>query len=334
MRCLIRCDLGSQYGLGRAVRCRALAQALAARGMQVYFVGPALSQRGFFAPFRLYTDWYEAMGACWWDRLVVDVPTDSCAAPETLLPPSTQQRRLVLVDQIPLQGMDPACILFPNAHQSPATLARLEVDFPGRVLHGWDCVMLAPEVTQQATVPYRERQYRPIVFCAGGSDPDGALRQMYHWAAYLDIDAPKVFLTGKYATDVPVASDGHGARGGMWVEPFERRWLRSAPLVVGFLGQTVYECLWFQSPVLTFARTEDDAQAIQRLGSAGVNPVPSDMLPLWSRMTQERFCAMVEAYMDGDVRADMHAASAGLMDGRGTERVAEAIMELGREHRV
>ena len=185
--------------------------------------------------------------------------------------------------------------------------------------------MLALEVTAQTPMPYVERADGPIVFCAGGSDPEGALETMAAWCGYLVKTRDWVFLAPKgllawrcippWATCRPFAEDG-------W------KYLRNASLVVTMFGQMMYECLWWQTPVVAFARTASDAKAILRLQHVGVNPVPSDDLPLWPTMTQQRFCATVAAHMDEGMRHAMSTVSTGLLDGQGVARVADAILVL------
>ena len=325
-RVLIRCDIGSQHGMAHAVRCRALARALAAGGATVLFVTATPELAPFVAPLSCYvgspyTEFLYLADAA--DVVVFDQKDVWVESNYVALREST---RVVRIDaQAEFESCD--LLVFPNAHQAPTTIASLHAIFGERLLAGWDYVILDPIVTQQAPVPYAERQDGPIVFCAGGSDPTGALRQMYHWGAFLALVAPLVFLVGQHAADGPMASDSH-MRKYATVEPFDRRWLHHAALVVTMFGITAYECAYWRTPVVTFARTEEDAAGIQRLAAAGINVVPGDSPPLFPALTQERFCATVEAHCESDVRAGMHAASAGLIDGHGTARVADAIMAL------
>lgn len=324
-RILIRCDIGGVHGMGHASRCKALADVLVAHGTEVRFVTESSSLAHFVAPHPCHTGgpYTEAMYLMDADVVVFDCKS---AVGAWAYREMNKYTHVVRVDVIAEPGTADLVIL-PNAHTAPDTLARLHQDFPGRLLHGWDYVMLPEDVTDSAPLLYTEREAQ-IVFCAGGSDPDGALQQMYDWTADLTIDAELCFLIGKQQP-LAMRTMGDSSRKNVsLLASFTRAHLAKAALVVTMFGQVTYEALWYQTPVVAFGRTEEDAWGIQRLAEVGVNPVPSDYLALWPLMTRDRFCATVEAHMDKDVREGMHATSAGLLDGRGVTRITDAILAL------
>jgi UDP-2,4-diacetamido-2,4,6-trideoxy-beta-L-altropyranose hydrolase len=352
MHVLLRCDAGGDHGLGHATRCLALAQALAARGAEVRFASRTAALQPCVEPFdvRVYdeaslhhspallraaleVDWERQ--DVWADVIVLDIARGE-DSPVHFRHYRSKGIRVVLIDHLPQQPGTVDLVVLPHAHQAPTILERLARDFPGRVLHGWDYAMLAPEVTALPPIPYAERAQNPVVFCAGGSDPKSILACMHGWAQDLPREMRTVYGVGQLASGRVAtvhASPGNthvlSARQNAHLVPFGRDLLRSASLVVTMLGQTVYEALYWQTPTLAFARTADDAEAIERLQGAGVNPVPDDVLPYWPTMTRERFCALVEAHCDDDVRLGMHTRAAGLIDGHGIARVADAILALG-----
>lgn len=333
MRILIRCDIGGRAGMGRASRMRALAWALRTRGAEVRFTTTTPALARFALPFTIELGeqpYYLRQRHYVPDIFVVDT------AHETEEYQWLGLRQYFRVVRIDILAKPETCDLFimPNAHQSPLTITRLETDFPGCVLHGWDYVMLDAEVTQQAPISYATRQDSPIVFCAGGSDPDGTLERMYDWAVDLDIPTQLLFCFGTASQGILrqryEAQDGESlcTSGNRYIMPFARRYLRQAALVVGMFGQTTYECLWYQMPMLSLARNKEDSCCAQRLQHSTRGAVQSGLQ--FAYHTEKSFCRTVFAYWhDVQERQRMHAASIGLFDGRGTERVADAIMQLG-----
>ena len=325
MKCLIRTDLGGIHGMGHASRCRALAQALAARGADVRFLTRTLPLAAFVAPFAHETSLgavdeqqllAEAVARWRPDALVLDHPSPN--GEDVLSEIDARWCPVVRLDHPEATPASCSRLIAPGAHWESATVERLRADFGPRFLYGWEYVLLDDAVTSHPPIPYAARQDGLIVFCAGGSDPTGALRRMVHWGASLPINAPKIFLTGHYATDRPVVAT---------VEPFERRWLRQAALVVTLLGQTAYECLYWHVPTLCFARTREDVPRLEVLSEASDGAlVPCGW---FDHATPAWFGGLVQGYWERPAhRAIMAATSAGLLDGQGTARVADAILEL------
>ena len=320
--------------MGHSVRMRALAREVAARGADVGFTTSTPALLPFVHPFPCIRH----LPNC--DIFVVDTKTSDvpCLMDEFR---SSSNAPIVYIDHSASHPNDGELLIFPHAHLSPALIKALQGDFSGRVLYGWDYVMLDAEVMQQVPIPYAMRQDGPIVFCAGGSDPDGTLEQMYAWAATLDIPTQLLFCFG--AASQGVLHQLYEARfdeslckdDNRHIVPFDRRYLHQAALVVGMFGQTTYECLWYQTPLLTFSRTIEDAKAASALASRcidsngeGTSSVTS--LGHFTDMTQDIFCSYLTKQWRAKVlRQRMHAASIRLFDGHGTGRVADVIMQLG-----
>lgn len=317
MRCLIRCDIGAEHGMGHATRCRALAKALASRGAEVVFVTatPALAE--FVAPFAcdnpvLHND----------DVMIVDHKT---AYRDSQFNVRRGDNKVVRIDDHTATSHNCDLLVAPCAHWAPETVSRLRADFGPRFLYGWEYVILDDAVTQQVPVPYAERQDGMIVFCAGGSDPGGAIPKMYHWIKDSLPTTKKFFLQGAYIDANYV----------MWGDidstaqfaAFSLEYLRHAALIVGLFGTTCYEALWYRTPMLTLAHTEENDwgslylgiqshHAIMRIGNIDKHHAQSFNTAIqftWDSISQ---------------RQQMHDASDGLLDRHGTARVAEAILAL------
>lgn len=319
MRCLLRTDIGGNHGMGHAVRCLALAKALQARGAEVSFVTSTPALAVFVAPFAcvdtLFAPPLPKIDAYVVDTKDADLSEDYYA---------TVRRNGPKVVRIDHPSATPgACdlLIAPVAHWSPETVSRLRTAFGERFLYGLEYVMLAPEVTAQTPVPYAEREHGMIVFCAGGSDPSGALAQMHTWAKDVLPDAHKYFCVGAQQ-DIPCGTGDGYVR-------FDRAYLAEASLAVCLFGVTPYECLSYRTPVLMLAHTEencDGAQWLMRASNGAAWWIGSLNIPE-ALTTQGNFCASMQyAWTVSKLR--MHDASVNLLDGLGTQRVADAILGL------
>ena len=177
-----------------------------------------------------------------------------------------------------------------------------------------------------------------MVFCAGGSDPGGALEQLLAWTVPFLPHIEKRYLVGRHSTGACAQRLG-GAQwvyGGehAWLTPFARRHLREAALVVTTFGITPYECLYYRTPVLVVGHTDENKAAAETLHAqmTGAATFTEDgcLNGALATLTGEKFTQWMQDYWDCRTeRQAMHAASAGLLDGRGVERVADAILHLG-----
>ena len=355
-RILIKTDIGGTYGLGHAVRCKVLAQALAARGAQVEFYTTTPALAAFVAPFACHCDvdisqeavmasilGYEPDIAVFdttasFDEMLYPLISMGCACQE----PADHKTTISIVRIDHSHATPETCdlLIAPGAHWALDSIVRLRSTFGERFVSGWAFVMLDEEVTRQAPAPYEQRKDGPIVFCAGGSDPTQTLETMCRWICESDFcpGVDKIALVGshdvsgmaKMVRQVECSGGFTMAsyQGRIRLRSFSHRWLREAALVVTMFGQTVYDCLAMRTPVLTFARTSDDLHAIGRLHHVGVNAAPCSYVPFWPNMTPLGFRMLIEAHMKTDIRQDMHAASAGLIDGHGIDRVANAILAI------
>jgi spore coat polysaccharide biosynthesis predicted glycosyltransferase SpsG len=229
--------------------------------------------------------------------------------------------RIVRIDHP--QAMPATCdlLVLPGAHHAPKTMARLQYDFGHDLLAGWEYVMLDEEVTHQPPIPFAERMQGPIVFCAGGSDPSMAFEQMACWCTALPTTMPLLFMIPQQrlnVSSIPLWSK--------WV-PFSRDLLRHAAMVVGFLGQITYECLWYQTPMLCFARQDLDREPVAQLARDTQGAVTSG--GCFQECTASLFCDWVEGlWKTVHGPSPPLAPARDLLDGLGLHRVAEAILTL------
>lgn len=327
MRVLIRCDIGKEHGMGHASRCKALAQALAQRGAEVVFLTSTPALYEYIKPFAIERGTHPYLthkAGKVPDVFVVDTAqTDDMYASdyyEDKWQAMREYYRIVRIDHPHATPDTCDLLILPNIHTPHVPLLRLHTSFGPRLMAGADYVMLDQEVTALTPLPYADRMDGPIVFCAGGSDPDGVLAKMAASTVGMLPDVRKVFLHGAYDTRAyPV-----NARN-IFHLPFHREELRTAAMVVSTMGVTVYECLRLGTPVLVVGHTDRHCAAAKELEYA------TDYNTCWIDMRQctaERFCDYVtHLWHDNEDLKEMAAYSCGI-DGKGVERVAERILAL------
>ena len=310
MKILIRCDMGGIYGHGHAVRMYALAQELSRRGHQSAFISNTPDAlRPFVAPFSCTHAATLALEPASHDYGSVDViivdtkyPIDEpwyAGIREAL------RGKIVRIDHP--QATPESCDLLvaPGAHWDRETVRQCSQQFGTGFLYGWDYVLLSPAVVEQPPVPYSQRKRGVLVLCAGGSDPAGMLDLMMEWTVGLEVPAPLHFL-----------------RPGTLMTTYAQA-LRHASLVVGMFGQTAYECLWYQTPMLLFGHTAENVEGARWLQEASEEHVTwgGNLLATG----RQAFCALVRDTYYANI-GRLTGFGRQWMDGRGVERVAEAIL--------
>lgn len=322
MNVLIHCDIFAEHGMGHASRCRALARALVARGAEVVFVTKTPALHAYVAPFLCFTQGADLVPSA---EVVVYDTTEPLATGLLDIYSPFIDGPLVCIDRTDAPAHAALCIL-PHIHISPATLARLQETFGSRLLTGEPYVMLDQDVTALESLPYAERVNGPIVFCAGGSDPAGVLEKMWAWCGNILPEVDKFFCVGEqvqYMLGGVITPKTH-------LVLFDRRLLRSASLVVTTMGQTVYECLYWQTPTCIIGHTDRHCEAAAaRSASWGLRGGGSVYLGDIRTMDADTFRFYLNNYgRDARTRSGMARHSAGILDGRGVERIANAVMAL------
>lgn len=338
MTIFLRCDAGGAYGLGHAMRCKTIAQALHAQAPDVPLVfvttTPALQdiigtdseswsieycKSGWDAfPFLL-------LAAQSGDVLFVDMPQflDSPIVMEKL-------RARMSIARIDAPWAEPEqcdLLVLPGMHHSAETIERLDRAFGEHLLLGAEHVILQEEILPGARIRLsRRRGKNTIFFAAGGSDPDAALPLMYD-------------MTRTLCEHVLIVETlyGMGSAAPPWVlqapTPYEQVTgfslgaLADVGLFVTLWGTVVYEALALGTPTLTIARTRGEADDAARLEEATEGAVQS--LGTLAELMRETLCDRIVAlWNDFNQRKRMHYASAGLFDGQGAARVARAVLTL------
>ena len=170
MKGLIRTDLSSQIGMGHAVRCKALAQALAARGAEVCFTTTTPGLETFVAPFLLdeCVVWHS------YDVLIVDTKASDWTQDTIALWLARDAGlRVVCIDHTHATHDTCDLLVAPVAHWDDPTVARLRGDFGERFLYGWDYVLIDEAVTQHLEMPSPESAVQDVEEFLRQERPDG-----------------------------------------------------------------------------------------------------------------------------------------------------------------
>jgi hypothetical protein len=148
---------------------------------------------------------------------------------------------------------------------------------------------------------------------------------MAAWVHTCRLDARYIFAVGEQAP--PFAwPEAVGVTPTQYL-PFRLPFLQSAGLVVSMFGVTCYEALYFQTPTLMLSHTDENDWGAFYLGAATDGAVRR-LGPLAAQRADTFQHAIRAAWENVGERQRMSLAGAGLLDGRGVERVAEAILEL------
>jgi len=334
MRAVFRVDGGREVGLGHLVRSTALAAALAERGVEPAFatVSPEaarwLAERGREVVRLAAMPGGPEDAAAVADlvrrrdaRLVV---TDGYAFREEYLGRlAATPARLVSIDDL-------AAWPFPSALVVNGGLAALSLRYDvgpsTRLLLGPDYLLLRPEF-RRSPVEIRAEAER-VLACFGGADPDdhsGLLLDM--WVRLGRPPALEIVVGHAYGAErtarLQVRAAERGARVSVDLDAAALvRLAASSDLAVVSAGMVACETAALGLPMLLAIVSHDQRANAAALAACGagrlVEPFSSESV----------VAALRGAIADAGARREMALAARGLVDGRGTERVAEAVLAL------
>ncbi|MFG1707175.1 PseG/SpsG family protein [Nonomuraea sp. M3C6] len=311
-----RCDAGAASGAGHLVRCVALAEELRARGVEVVFLGDVsgsewaraqLRERGFPlvaappAPVRLAALARELR----LDAVVLDsyhLPQDTGAVLRDAGFPV-----LAIVDGDPL-GQEADLYLDQN-------LGAEHRDLPlSRRLAGARYVLLRDSVRRRRRAPRAGPVPRVLCFF-GGTDSAGVAPA---WAEALR--ATGVPFQGTVVSPAPFAAGGPITV----IPPTDRlpELMAGADLVVTAAGSAVWELLYLGVPTALSWVADNQLigyrELVGRGAAAGLGRAPgADAVDLLARLLTHPA-----------VREEHGRRGGGLVDGKGRERVADALLKL------
>ena len=345
-RILFLADAGPDVGGGHVMRCLTLARALVERGATCAFVesrsaAPILRRFGWPAQTLLamtgaedldgliayaqaFADLFEA------DAVVVD-HYGAGASEEWRLRPG--KRRVVVIDDLADRAHDCTLLIDPGYGRRPDAYAGLAPSF-AKVLAGPDYALVRPEFAQaRPRALSRRARHDPVrrVLVSFGLTDVGAVTGRV-------VEA----LAGRLGDERLDAVLGPGAPSLEALDGLARRDRRvrlhvdvqdmvtltaDTDIAVGAGGSSVWERACLGLPTITVVLADNQAAMARRLAQAGAaialdvrDPdFEAQLAAAWTRLIDDR-----------QLRWDLSQRSSELCDGRGAERVAEAVLGLLR----
>lgn len=320
---VIRTDVGGHHGMGHAVRMCALANELEKYGDQVTFATTtrhALEQMTKFTCVHwVYDDGY-VLDA---DIYILDTKQWYLEDEIFIKSQKAKGKKIIWIDRQEVHPSTCDMVIAPNMHWKHHVIERIYDDFGDNFLYGSGYVMLAKEVSETEPTAYEYRIKNTIVFCAGGSDPSGALQRMHDWTEDIDLDRGILIFAHPHGS---IPSSKVRRKTATVITPFQRSLLRNASLVVGMFGVTPYECLYYQTPMLVMGHTQENvlgAEILTERSHGGIECMRhiDDMRPAVFR-------DVITSYWGNRTeRIKMSQAAQSIkIDGDGVLRAAYAIM--------
>lgn len=320
---VMRFDAGRAVGLGHAVRCVALAQALAARGARIAIAANAAGQavvRGAAPEARWLMRGARTAGALRraWKRGCAAVVVDSYALG---LPFEQACRgwagRVIAIDDLPVRRHD-CDLLLDQTLLRRAAEYRPFVPARAKILAGHRYALMRPIFAQARRRLRRcfRRGDRRILLTLGGGDQSARLKALL---GAMPRRNPPLSITMLASRRVVVERAGvEIVAGDFAVAPR----FAAADLAVSAAGSTTWEmcCLGLPMVLMPIAENQHDvAAALARRGLAATVR-SGDPKRAWREAL-----ALLD---DPSRRRSMSKKGQGLIDGRGASRAADAILAL------
>ena len=346
MRVIIRCDAYGAIGLGHVVRCLVLARALRRAGDQVFFAlresqpGVLLVEQDSFAyenGARLPDD---PGGASWLLQLarerqaevvILDIRDD---LPSACL--EELKKRSVLI--VTLDDPSERRLLADLAFYPPVPQVRMMDwrSFQGELHAGWEWVLLQERFRNLPPRQERPNDTPRLLLTFGGSDPAGlslfALDLLEEIACPFE---PCLVLGKAFCHGEALAKKlAHSCRDYRVLRDVQdmAAVMAEADLALAAGGGTGYELAVMGVPAMHIALTEDHLLACSELEKAGM----AICLGMWPAIQEQTLQVrkIVEMWLaDAQKRAAAGQRGRTLLDGYGSERIAQAIKTYFQQRR-
>ena len=331
----LRTEAGGRYGIGHAMRLRAIAQALhrLAPDVPLQVLGASPELDTVFDCCQPWAPVYLGVNHQPHDVLVVDLPQHDGEQDAILLDTQRHTLPLTVVYLDAPWATSAMCdvLILPGLHHnySIETLSRCAAAFGPALYYGAAVTVLPAALPER--MPYTVRQ-QCLTFYAGGSDPHGLLAQLYAFTRPLVQMLPGVlrcFLRGRVSPLWPSMTPLLGTDDTMQAfHPWQ--WATSS-LAIGSWGITPYECLAAGTPVLVVPQSAAQAADAARAEIATRGAIRS--LGVLGDTTPEAFSQWIaRLWHDVTTRLDMHRQSLGRLDRDGSTRIAEILLASWRHH--
>jgi UDP-2,4-diacetamido-2,4,6-trideoxy-beta-L-altropyranose hydrolase len=345
-RILFLADAGPDVGGGHVMRCLTLARALVERGAICAFVesrsaAPILRRfgwppqtllamtgaedlAGLFTYAQEFAELFEA------DAVVVD-HYGAGAGDEWRLRPG--KRRIVILDDRADRPHDCALLIDPGYGRRPDAYAGL-VPSAAKVLAGPDYALVRPEFAQaRPRALSRRARHDPVrraLVSFGLTDVGGVTGRVVEALAGRLGDERLDAVLGPGAPSLE-ALDGLARRDRrvrLHVDVQDMVTLTAdTDIAVGAGGSSVWERACLGLPTITVALADNQAPMARRLAEAGAAIALDAREPDFEAQLAAAWTRLID---DRQLRWDLSQRSSDLCDGRGADRVAEAMLDLLR----
>lgn len=337
----LRCDASAEIGGGHVMRCLALAEALLARGCGVLFVVragtgktvPALSRLGLGDIVEIDGEARSAVAAirARWpsgaDLVVVDsYATD--AAYEAAL--RGAGRKIMVIEDLASRRHDCDLLLDQTFGRQATAYAPL-VPAPARVLAGSDYALLRGEFAALRPEALRRRRRSPacdrILITMGLTDVGGiTLRTTSAAAAASEARSFDVVLGAGASSLGPLeAMAKSDPRIRIHVDPADLgRLMLQADIGIGALGTMTWERCCLGLPSIGVALVENQRATAAAVDAAKAALVIPDVVEVEEKLPQ----MLKRLSGDPALRRNLSRNAAAIVDGQGSLRVAEAMLQI------
>ena len=318
---------GRSVGLGHLRRCVTLAEALTRGGVHTTFrvaggeAAEALVRDAGF-PMEAHADLSDAAELSGWiaGSPAEGVLIDSYRADEEVFL-ACAAKKTIVIDDLADRPLPVDMVI-------NSTIAAERLDYgrltPARLLLGPRYALLRPEFTAVS-----ERRPRPsierVMITLGGSDHGSLASSIVRWCAAAAPTAALDVVIGPFFERLDLLRELESDRIVLLEQPHMRDVMLLADLAVTSGGQTLFELAATGTPAIVLttaanqvehARAFADRGTVVLAGSADDPDLPA------------RFAIAYESVRDVAARAEMSRRGRELVDGRGAERTASAIVEL------
>lgn len=216
--------------------------------------------------------------------------------------------------------------IFPAAHIPDEILQDYRwSDKDVALYHGFDFIIINDKVGGLHPRS-RQRGVEQVVITTGGRDPKGVLLKVLDWLKFCPLENLSInALIGsnfkhkdELAKLVPTLPEQVN------IQPFDYKYLAAADAAISTFGVSTYELLYLQVPVLSIGHAPLNARGSKVL--SGKCEAVMDM-GLISELGAEDFCKGFEFFL---ANSTLHGVPNNMIDGKGAERIANIIIQMGR----
>lgn len=340
----IRADANSEIGTGHVMRCLAVAAALQECGREVGFLladeeaAPLLEARGqryyiLHTPFRRMEEELPLLR-----RLAGEQQPEACLIDSYFVTPNYLSRigaccRTVYMDDLFRFPYPADLVVNYNIYGDQLPYR----DNPGkkhtRFLLGCDYVPLRREFRRREE-PGIARKAEKVLITTGGSDPHDLAGQILEAALAHDSGRELTYhvVSGAYNGNLPRLKQLAGSHPNIHIHENVTDMaglMEACDMAVTAGGSTMYELCAMGVPIICFSFVDNQEKIVETFVQKGLVYYGGRYSPDTGELPGQVIDCLCRLAEDRDARAGYSRRGRELVDGRGAERIARAILEPG-----